>query len=538
MAAERRRSTRRLPRPRTPLRYPCAVPERLERTILGACVVASAGLALLYLGFSLQRVAYPFELEWMEGGSLEHLMRVLRGEPLYVRPSIEFVPFPYPPVYYYLGAVVSKLTGPGFLPLRLVSWVASLGTAWIIQRFVGRETGRPVLGVIAAGIFLGTWRVSELYFDVARLDSLFTFLLIASLYRFRFARGRRDLVLAALLAFLALMTKQTAAVVLGPLVVWCAWADWNDRGRSLRRFREWDRFIAYGLVLAVLTGLATGLLNGVLDEHFLLHIVSAQQQHGILPGMIAWFFWHDLLLSVPVLSLAPILWLALWRRQRDEWDGFHLLVLVCVLAACLIPRIKVGGAANNLILVHAWLAVVLGVAIARLRVVAPPARFPRLAVVVAACLLFQLVLLVRVPRGILPSEADRRAGEALAARVAAIEGSVLMPAQGYLAGRAGKRVYAHQMPVSDYAKSGLADAGELQASYIQAIREQRFAAVIDSNTAFVRNYLPVSLLERHYEMKGWLFEDRSVLVPVSGARIRAGTLWLPRDGPSYQRERR
>ena len=254
--------------------------------------------------------------------------------------------------------------------------------------------------------------------------------------------------------------------------------------------------------------------------------------------MIAWFFWHDLLLSVPVLSLAPIVWLALWRRRRDEWDGFHLLVLVCVLAACLIPRIKVGGAANNLILAHAWLAVVLGVAIARLRVVASPARSPRLAVVVAVCLLFQLVLLFRVPRGIVPSEADRVAGEALAARVAAIEGPVLMPAQGYLAGRAGKRVYAHQMPVSDYAKSGLADAGPLQASYVQAIREQRFAAIIDSNTAFVRNYLPASLLERHYELKGWLFQDTSVLVPVSGARIRAGTLWLPRGGPSYQRERR
>ena len=525
--------------PRLPalLRYPCAVSERLERTILAACVVASVGFAALYLGSSLQRLTYPFELEWMEGGSLEHLMRVLRGDPLYVRPSIEFVPFPYPPFYYYLGAIVSKLTGPGLLPLRIISLAASLGTAWIVHRFVRRETGRVVFGAIAAGIFLATWRASGLYFDVARLDSLFTFLLLASLYRFRFAQGRSDLVLAAVLAFLAVMTKQTAAVVVAPLALWCAWADWKATERDLGRFREWDRFIAYGLVLAALVGTATGLLNGILEEHFLLHIVGAQQQHGILPHMVGWFLWRDLLLSVPVLSLAPLLWLVLRRRQQDEWDGFHLLVLVCVLLACLIPRIKVGGAANNLIPAHAWLAVVLGVSIARIRAVVSPERSAAVAVLVAAGLLLQLALLMRVPDGILPTEADRRAGNALAARVAGIEGEVLMPVQGYLAGRAGKRVFAHQMPVADYAKSGLADAEELRESYTRAIREKRFAVVIDSNTAFLRNYLPDGLLERHYEMKGWLFEDVTVLVPISGAQIRSGTFWTRRDGP-YQRESR
>ena len=152
-----------------------------------------------------------------------------------------------------------------------------------------RETGRAVLGVIAAGIFLGTWRASGLYFDVARLDSLFTFLLLASLYRFRWARGRPDLVLAAVLAFLAVMTKQTGAVVVAPVAVWCLWADWKAPARDPARLSglsrsggQWDRVIAYGLVLAALVGSATWLLNGILDEHFLLHIVGAQQQHGIL----------------------------------------------------------------------------------------------------------------------------------------------------------------------------------------------------------------------------------------------------------------
>ncbi len=211
------------------------------------------------------------------------------------------------------------------------------------------------------------------------------------------------------------------------------------------------------------------------------------------------------------------------------WDGFYLLVLVCVLVACLIPRIKVGGAANNLIPAHAWLAVMLGVSIARIRAVVPLERWPTVAVVVAACRLLQLVVLFQMPRGYLPSEADHRAGNALAARVVGVEGEVLMPVQGYLAGRAGRRVYAHQMPVSDYAKSGFADAEDLRESYARAIREKRFAVVIDSNTAFLRNYLPDGLLEQNYEMKGWLFEDATVLLPISGAQIRSGTYWARRE---------
>ena len=75
----------------------------------------------------------------------------------------------------------------------------------------------------------------------------------------------------------------------------------------------------------------------------------------------------------------------------------------------------------------------------------------------------------------------------------------------------------------------LTPANRLLESYEEAIRERRFAAIVDSNTAFLRGYLAAGLLEEHYHLKSWLFEDMNVLIPISGARIRAGTLWLPRD---------
>ena len=127
---------------------------------------------------------------------------------------------------------------------------------------------------------MGTWRASGLYFDVARLDSLFSFLLLASLYALRFARSTKGAVVAALLGTLAVMTKQTGAVVLAPVALWCAWADYRAHGRELRRFGEWQRFLGFGIPLAAGVGLSTLLLNGIVDERFLLHIVTAGKGPG------------------------------------------------------------------------------------------------------------------------------------------------------------------------------------------------------------------------------------------------------------------
>jgi hypothetical protein len=526
------------------------VRERSERIVLGLCVVLAAGHAALYLVLSCYRVSHPFELEWMESGSLEHVMRLLRGEALYVSPSIDFVPYPYPPFYYYLSAWVAKLVGADLATLRVVSIASSIGTAALIARFVARESGRSVYGWIAAGVFLGTWRASGLYFDVGRVDSLFTFLVIGSLYLLRFASGRSMLLASAGVATLAVMTKQTAAAPLGLIALWCVWADWRAHGLDLRSSLRWKRVIGFALPFAVGVCAATIVLE-MSSGHFLQYVVGVQPGHAIKWGMIGWFFWHDLLLCLPLFSVAIGAWLGLLSPSgespgRDERERriFHLLALVGVLVACLVPRVKVGGAANNLILVHAWLCVGFGVAVARLAQWIPRARprwgerfdFP---LVVACALLLQLLVLARVPHGYLPSQQDLQAGRALAARIASIDGELLMPVQSHIAGEVGRRVFAHQMPVTDYDRSGLPDAEALLESYREAIRSRRFAAVVDSNTAFVRRYLGEGLLEKHYRLLGRLFEDPKVLLPVSGARIRAGTLWVPRaDGPRVSQPER
>ena len=68
-------------------------------------ILASFSMFMLFVYTSMNRIFYPFDLEWMEGGMLLHGLRVMEGKNLYVEPTSEFIPFIYPPLYSWLLAV-------------------------------------------------------------------------------------------------------------------------------------------------------------------------------------------------------------------------------------------------------------------------------------------------------------------------------------------------------------------------------------------------------------------------------------------------
>src|SRR5690349_18904365 len=82
-------------------------------------VCASAAFISAFVWVAFRRMRYPFELEWMEGGSLDHVHRLRMGQSLYVAPSVEFVPFIYNPLFYYLALPFTWILGESFFPLRL-----------------------------------------------------------------------------------------------------------------------------------------------------------------------------------------------------------------------------------------------------------------------------------------------------------------------------------------------------------------------------------------------------------------------------------
>ena len=63
---------------------------------LTALVVGLAGLNLAgLLTVMALRARFPFELEWIEGGTVTTLQHILSGRFLYGPPSLEFVPLLY-----------------------------------------------------------------------------------------------------------------------------------------------------------------------------------------------------------------------------------------------------------------------------------------------------------------------------------------------------------------------------------------------------------------------------------------------------------
>src|SRR5262245_11397892 len=87
-----------------------------------ALVAFAGAVAILFTGYvTFKRARFPYDLEWMEGGALVHVARILEGSPLYVPPSLEFTPYIYTPLYWYVSAGFAKVMGLSLFTLRLVS---------------------------------------------------------------------------------------------------------------------------------------------------------------------------------------------------------------------------------------------------------------------------------------------------------------------------------------------------------------------------------------------------------------------------------
>ena len=172
---------------------------------------------VVYILIALSRMTYPYQLEWMEGGAVDHVRRILTGHQLYGKPSLSFTTFIYTPLYFYVSAIVTTFIGIGFAPLRCVSFASSLGCFIIIFLFVKRETRCIICSMLSVGFFAATFHMSGAWFDIARVDSLFLLLLLVSIYVFRGHTSDKTLCFAGILIGLSFLTKQTALVIALPL---------------------------------------------------------------------------------------------------------------------------------------------------------------------------------------------------------------------------------------------------------------------------------------------------------------------------------
>lgn len=465
---------------------------------LGGAAYVCALLALTVAG----RLAHPYDLEWMEGGMLLHALRVMEGEPLYVMPSSDFIPFIYPPLYHWLlGGLGALLGGVDYLPGRVLSLVGTLAGVAALVVGLRREGANPVLALAIGGIFLSTFDETGAFFDLVRIDGLLLALWGWSLVAIRAGWLRTG----GLLLVAAFATKHHAAAFGLPALIWL----WRNDGRAAAlRFAAWS----VGPALAFTAGM---MLEG--DGMFLTYLLGVPAGHGMVAERLFFTAPEELTLGMPVLSAGVVLGLAAsWRRWTPGGRYWAVQCVLALLLACLM-RGHVGGFKNVLIPGYWAVAMAGGLGLVALR-----ARFPHVAVaaVVALALGWQGWHGRWNPERYLPRPGDAGAGDRVVARLAEVDGEVLAPWQPWLAVKAGKAPGFHMIALwdIDHEWGPLYDEVDLIRADIEG---HRFAGILTVNDR------PEYGIREHYVRGPLVRPAGQDLKPRTGWQVRPHRIWEP-----------
>ena len=507
----------------SPSRWDAPRAARLGAALLGLAAIAA------YLVIAMCRLTYPFPVEYLESNSLVEVQRILTGQALYASPGAGYVPDGYPPLYFAATAAAASVLGLSYLPLRLVSLVSSLVCFAILARLVQREAPSAAAGIAAAGLLAATYFVTDTWFDVARVDSLFIALSVAALYTARWMRRTRGAVATGLLLAAAFLTKQSglaegvavlAALAFGP-----------------RRRLAWLAALTYGAVLGIST-LALGLTS---RGWYVFYVFVLLSEHTLKYAAFGQFWTVHLL---PMLGIACGA-LVLGVRRTP-------LVLVAGCAALVIESyaalVHSGGGVNDLLPAYLAVALFAGLAMgghpgglagfcadrlaaARIASWRPGLTGRWVAAAAAALVVAQLAVLVngfRVSQAI-PTNADRAVGWRLTSGMRAFGGTIAVPSDPGLDLLAGLPAVAHLGATDDVLRaSDPAVIASFRASAARAVATRRFSAIV-TESAGPPDGFPPDLARYYRRCPQTLLPGvpRAVFQRVAGPPGRPVYVWLP-----------
>jgi 4-amino-4-deoxy-L-arabinose transferase-like glycosyltransferase len=487
--------------------------ERFARALLVLLLLLAVGL---YAFIAFSRISYPYELEWMEGASVDTVAQLMDGLPLYAAPTTDWVSPIYGPLAYYVSALFAAVFGVNFFALRLVSLLASFGCMILLGLWAKREAGSWLAGGIAVGVFAATFSASGGWFDLARVDTLFVLLMLASAYTLRFAESIRSLLIAGGLMGLSFLTKQPALIVALPLAVYAL----LTHGRRGLAF-----LAAFGLV----AGGVSLMYDIASDGWYRYFVLGLGQQDGYVLERFFTFWSADLQNMHIALSIAVGYWLWLLSMKERRSAGFFAALLLGVLAAAYIARTRGGGFLNVLMPLHAVLVLMTALAFGALLRQHGGGRTIGAPLATAACiaLCIQVVALIESPLPHIPDEQDQAAGSAFIETLRQQQGEVLVFAHGYYAAFAdgGTTRLGWLMNID-----GAQDEPSIQAFVAQMeadIARQRWAALVVDQAVFLsEDYQPI--IEQYYEGIPFTFASEEAFLPVTGMETRPLLLYLPR----------
>lgn len=212
----------------------------------------------------VNRANFPLNLETMELLKLQHVKRLVAGLPLYVKPSPDFIPLVYNPLYYYLVLPFTRLFGVNLLALRIASIVGAVGAYVVVflavRQGIRRVSQNPLRqgnaaqpwwfsnanwwALMAVGLMAAAFRVMDTYLDNAAADSWTLLTILLGTYLISLQRGRGVNLLGLLCLIAAFWLKQYGAVFTVGAVCYLTW-----REGLLRSWPYWLTAIVLGPLL-------------------------------------------------------------------------------------------------------------------------------------------------------------------------------------------------------------------------------------------------------------------------------------------------
>jgi hypothetical protein len=491
--------------------------------ILNIILICIAGVYVLsFLFVALSRMSYPFDLEWTEGGALIQTQRLLSDQPLYVRPSVDYVPYVYPPLYFYLAAGVSSIVGFSFFALRLVSFTATLGCYLVIFFFVKKETSSSLAGIVGLGLFAAMYYLVGTFFDIGRVDmvALVFFMLAAYLVRFHFSPI--GAVFTGLLITLSFQTKQSAVPMFMPLLVY---AYLSNKKATL---------ILIGIVLAAMI-VSIAYLNRTTDGWYGFYTTELLSHQSLREDMIPKFFSQDIFSRLPLIGfLGVFFFLYQQPSTSDKWKSklFIFSLIMGTLGWAWLQLIHQGAYVNIFIPVYFSFAILFGLVFHEFRLLVKTADTKQASIIYTSfSLIFalQLVSLWYDPISQIPTKEDYTAGESVLHTIRASKGDVLLPDHPYLLVMAGKKPTAHTpavrivMRIDDI--SVCSECQQLLEDYQDAIYNGRYSMAIldrrfDPTDDGLYVFLPDDFTDYYLPAEPLAFEDSEVFNSVTGLKSR------------------
>ncbi len=463
----------------------------------------AVGMFVLLYRTVAPRLTYPYDLEWMEGGMLLHAARIADGQPLYVTPSVDFIPFIYTPLYPWIVGGLSTLGMPLDYTLgRSVSIICVIVAGLALALAVRKETGNVWLGVGGTALFLATFPDSGAFFDLARNDGLMVATLVCALLAIRTGWLRTG----GLLLTASFLTKHTMALYGIPALWWL----WQHQGKHAS-----VRFVLWSVVPALLFVFG---LQWHSDGLFLTYLLGVPSVHPFVADRFFVLAPKEMLTAVGWLLGAMLVTALMVRRPVSRGARFWIAQGMLALVLCAIMRGHHGGYLNVLMPGLWALCLWACLSIHQLR-----KRFPGLwmQVATAALVAWQLWIMQWNPNRYIPTEADKAAGDAVVAQLAKVDGEILAPWQPWMPVQAGKKGSIALIALWDIDHEG--GPLEEEAKVIgEAIERHHWAAVLTARSELRRG------LRQHYKRTRFEQPKGRALYPRTGWRVRPHSLWIPK----------